>query len=161
MPPRDFHARRLAANNSQRRLQLKFSSIMLVLVIHRAALTCVRFSGIGGLDLGVSPWVHFGRYCERDQQCRKVLRKRMDNAALSEGTIHDNVETFQPCWPCDIVVGGFPCQDISAAGKQKGVVEGKRSCLYTHLVRVANQCGCPFIFMENVANIVGKTMVKA
>jgi site-specific DNA-cytosine methylase len=85
----------------------------------------------------------------------------MDNAALSEGTIHDNVETFQPRWPCDIVVGGFPCQDISAAGKQRGVVEGKRSCLYTHLVRVADQCGCPFIFMENVANIVGTTMVKA
>ncbi len=52
----------------------------------------------------------------------------------------------------DIVFGGFPCQDISLAGKRAGL-DGKRSGLFFRILEIAHDCGAQWIFLENVAAI--------
>lgn len=53
----------------------------------------------------------------------------------------------------DCIHAGFPCQDISVAGKQAGVGEGTRSGLYREVLRIARAIGPEYIFLENVAAI--------
>ena len=57
----------------------------------------------------------------------------------------------------DIVVGGFPCPDIAIAGKKAGF-SGNRSVLFKHVVKVAVLSQAPFVFLENVANILSQDM---
>jgi len=56
----------------------------------------------------------------------------------------------------DCIHAGFPCQDISVAGKQAGVGEGTRSGLYREVLRIASAIRPRFIFLENVAAIKSK-----
>jgi DNA (cytosine-5)-methyltransferase 1 len=80
------------------------------------------FSGIGGLDLAVERATG-GRVawqCEKDPFCRSVLAKRWP------GTVcHTDVEQLLDPSPVDVLCGGFPCQDISQAGKREGI-DGSR-----------------------------------
>ena len=78
------------------------------------------FSGIGGFSLGLESTGHFETiaFCEKDQFCQKVLQKNFKNIPI-EGDVR-NVKGEK--YKADVVVGGFPCQSISIAGKQKGKV---------------------------------------
>ena len=106
------------------------------------------FTGIGGLGmhLPVTPIV----YCEKDPFCRRILKKRMRDC-LHDAPIHDDVTTLAPP-QADIVVAGFPCQDISVTGKKQGL-KGKRSVLFYEVVRVAREANAEYIFLENVMHI--------
>src|SRR5690606_8502466 len=53
----------------------------------------------------------------------------------------------------DMVVGGFPCQDISLAGRGAGLIDGRRSSLFFALARAVRDVGARFVFLENVAAI--------
>lgn len=82
-------------------------------------------------------------------------------AIASFNAIHGtNFETQDICeWDkdveVDLICGGFPCQDISVAGKQAGIVEGKtRSGLMYEMMRIINKLKPKYVIAENVKNIL-------
>lgn len=54
----------------------------------------------------------------------------------------------------DVVVGGFPCQDVSVAGKRAGSGDGTRSGLWRHMLRIWDECQAPWLFAENVRGLL-------
>ena len=109
------------------------------------------FSGIGGFSLAAR-WlggIETVQFVEREPYCQRILRKHWPDVP-----IHDDICTFTPApGTADIVCGGFPCQDISTAGKQAGIKEGTRSGLFYELMRVVRMVGPRYIVLENVAAI--------
>ena len=107
------------------------------------------FSGIGGLDLGLERTLgcEIEWACEADSHCRGVLAARWPEAAL-----HDDVRGLVPA-PCDVICGGFPCQDISLAGKGAGLA-GERSGLWYEMLRVVGIVRPMFVVIENVGALV-------
>lgn len=116
------------------------------------------FAGIGGglladLILGHKPRIAV----EWDQYACRVLRERaaegwFPNLSVWEG----DVRLFDPseyAGKVDCIHAGFPCQDISVAGKQAGVSEGTRSGLYREVLRIAGIVRPRYLFLENVPAI--------
>ena len=108
------------------------------------------FSGIGGLELGVEAatgalvlW-----QVERDAWCREVLAKHWPDAVQ-----YDDVCTVNGLPRVDIICGGFPCQDVSLAGKRAGF-SGERSSLWREYRRVIADVGPHFVFVENVPGLL-------
>jgi DNA (cytosine-5)-methyltransferase 1 len=112
------------------------------------------FSGIGGFSLAAR-WLggfQTVQFVERDPYCQRILRKHWPTVP-----IHDDICTFNPePGSADVVCGGFPCQDISSAGKQAGIKEGTRSGLFYELMRVVRLVEPRYIVLENVAAILGR-----
>jgi DNA (cytosine-5)-methyltransferase 1 len=111
------------------------------------------FSGIGGFSLAAEHLVggyETVAFVEREPFCQSVLRKHWPTVP-----IYDDITTFTPeRGSADVVCGGFPCQDISTAGKQAGIKEGTRSGLFYELMRVIRLVRPQFIILENVAAIL-------
>jgi DNA (cytosine-5)-methyltransferase 1 len=113
------------------------------------------FAGIGGFDLGFE---RAGMACkwqvEIDPYCQKVLSKHWPGV-----TRHDDVRT----WPTadagyvDVICGGFPCQDISYAGKGAGL-NGERSGLFYEVIRIVSEMGPRIVVLENVAALLTRGM---
>lgn len=114
------------------------------------------FSGIGGLSLALQPWVETVAYCENDRYAQAVLLSRMWNNELPTAGIWDDVTTLVPSvlprTGIDIITAGFPCQDISVAGTNKGL-EGSRSGLFFEIIRLCRDLRPSFVFLENVPAI--------
>ena len=91
------------------------------------------FSGIGGFSYAAERIVggyETVAFVEREPFCQKVLRKHWPDVP-----IFDDITTYAPQrGSADVICGGFPCQDISTAGKQAGIKEG------TGLVSFTNSC---------------------
>lgn len=104
------------------------------------------FAGIGGLELGLSSSGHETvMLCEIWEPARAVLSARYPDIPnepdISElKALPEDVE---------IVVGGFPCQDLSQAGLTAGI-GGKRSSLVGHVFRLLDQRRVPWVVLENV-----------
>ena len=113
------------------------------------------FSGIGGFSLAAR-WlggIETVQFVERDPYCQQVLAKHWPTVP-----IHDDICTFSPApGSADIVCGGFPCQDISQAGKGAGLA-GSRSGLFYELLRVVCLVGPRYVVLENVAAITHRGM---
>lgn len=113
------------------------------------------FSGIGGITLALSEWVRPIAYCEIDRYCQGVLLSQMQSGNLPVAPIWDDVQTLRgdmlPVKP-DIIYGGFPCQDISVAGRGAGLA-GERSGLFFEIARLVGEIRPRFIFLENVPAI--------
>jgi len=111
------------------------------------------FAGIGGMDLGFE---RAGLTCkwqvEIDPHARRVLAKHWPDVRR-----HDDVRTFPPDdgadWSVDVVAGGFPCQDISFAGKGAGLA-GERSGLWYEFARVVRVLRPRYVVVENVAALL-------
>lgn len=121
--------------------------------------TCHLFAGIGGglladLILGHRPIVAV----EWDPYACKVLRERSAEGWFPELHVWEgDVRLFDPseyAGKVDCIHAGFPCQDISVAGKQAGVSEGTRSGLYREVLRIAGIVRPRYLFLENVAAIL-------
>lgn len=112
------------------------------------------FSGIGGITLALQSWVRPIAYCEIEPYCQSILSQRMQEGNLPKAPIWDDIRSLSmEGFPeIDIIYGGFPCQDISVAGLQKGL-EGKRSGLIFEVFRLLDETKAPFLFLENVPNI--------
>lgn len=112
------------------------------------------FSGIGGITLALSPWVRPVAYCEIERYARAVLLSRMSDGTIPAAPIWDNVQTLRGDMlpKVDIVYGGFPCQDISCAGRGKGL-EGERSGLFFEIMRLVDEIQPSLLFLENVPAI--------
>jgi len=110
------------------------------------------FAGAGGGILGGILLGHT-TVCavEIEPYCREVLLQRQRDGILPKFPIWDDVKTFDgKPWrgKVDVVCGGFPCQDISTAGKRKGI-DGERSGLWNEFARIIGEIRSPFVFVEN------------
>lgn len=106
------------------------------------------FSGIGGLELGLE-WAGLGPVrwqCEIDPFCRAVLAKHWPNTKRFE-----DVTRPRDYPKVDLICGGFPCQDVSSAGRRRGL-GGERSSLWWHFARVVEQVRPHFVVVENVTS---------
>ena len=108
------------------------------------------FSGIGGFALAAS-WVwgddlDLQGFCEIDSYCQKVLKKNFPDVP-----IYEDITELQPEWfdDIDLLTGGFPCQDISVAGKGEGL-EGERSGLWFEMLRLISGIRPRYALIENV-----------
>lgn len=112
------------------------------------------FTGIGGLTLGLGEWVNPVAYCERDRYCQAVLLSRMREGRLPRAPIWDDITTLrgEMLPEIDIIYGGFPCTDVSCAGRGKGL-EGERSGLVFEMLRLVEECAPNYVFFENVPAI--------
>jgi DNA (cytosine-5)-methyltransferase 1 len=110
------------------------------------------FAGAGGGILGGMLCGHT-TVCavEIEPYCRKVLLQRQRDGILPKFPIWDDVRTFdgRP-WrgKVDVICGGFPCQDISCAGKGAGI-NGERSGLWAEMARVICEIQPKYVFVEN------------
>jgi len=113
------------------------------------------FSGIGGFSLAAR-WlggIETIQFVECEPFCQRILAKHWPNVP-----IHDDICTFAPSLgSADIICGGFPCQDISQAGKKAGLV-GERSGLFYELLRVICLVEPRYVVLENVAAITANGM---
>lgn len=88
---------------------------------------------------------------EIDEHCQQVLHARQKDDILPWFPIFNNVETFEGRrfkGLVDVIAGGFPCQDISSAGKGEGL-EGGRSGLWSAMARITSEVQPRFVFIEN------------
>lgn len=111
------------------------------------------FSGLGGFSLGLERAGGFKTiaFCEWEEHARQILRKHWPDVPIFEDvrTLHGK----DICGPVDIICGGFPCQDLSCAGKQKGF-GGERSSLYVEMLRLIGECMPRYAIFENVPNLL-------
>ena len=111
------------------------------------------FSGIGGFSYAAEHIVggfETVAFVEREPYCQRILGKHWPNVP-----IYDDITTFNPKpHSADVICGGFPCQDISLAGKQAGIKEGTRSGLFYELMRVIRLVQPRYVVLENVAAIL-------
>ena len=104
------------------------------------------FSGIGGIELGLAKAGHEALLlCEVDPVARAVLDARFPSIQK-----HDDVRTLSELpRQTELVVGGFPCQDLSQAGQTRGI-EGARSGLVGEVFRLLRAHPVPWLVLENV-----------
>ena len=115
------------------------------------------FSGIGGFSLGLERTGGFETvaFCEIEEYPRKVLAKHWPNVPCYRDVRELTAERLAADGiAVDVITGGFPCQDVSSAGKRAGVGEGTRSGLYAEIIRLAGDIRPAFIIMENVAGLL-------
>jgi DNA (cytosine-5)-methyltransferase 1 len=115
------------------------------------------FSGIGGFSLGLERTGGFETvaFCEIEEIPRKVLRKHWPKVPIYEDVRTLTGERLAADGiTVDVITSGFPCQDISTAGRQAGIGEGTRSGLWSEIVRLACELRPQFIIVENVANLL-------
>jgi DNA (cytosine-5)-methyltransferase 1 len=117
------------------------------------------FAGAGGGILGGMLLGHT-TVCavEIEPYCQKVLLQRQRDGILPKFPIWDDVQTFDGTpWrgKVDVICGGFPCQDISAAGKGAGI-EGSRSSMWKHMARIIGEVRPKYAFVENSPMLVGR-----
>ena len=107
------------------------------------------FAGIGGFDLGFERagfrvlW-----QVENDGKAQSVLSLRFPNTAL-----HSDVRTANGLERVDVITGGFPCQDLSVAGRRGGLA-GERSGLFWQIVRIARELNPRWMVLENVPGLL-------
>lgn len=115
------------------------------------------FSGIGGFSLGLE-WAGMTTvaFCEIEPFCRRVLAKHWPKVPC-----YDDVRTLTADRlaadgiSVDVICGGFPCQDLSYAGKGAGLA-GERSGLWREYARIIGDVRPRFVIVENVAALLAR-----
>jgi len=119
------------------------------------------FSGIGGFALA-SQWVGgFATlaFCEIEDYCRKVLAKNFPNIPIfNDVTELHPTDVIPRDGRCDLICAGFPCTDLSIAGKQEGI-HADRSGLFFQILRLSDEFYAysgvrPSLLLENVPNLL-------
>lgn len=112
------------------------------------------FSGIGGFSLGLERTGGFKTvaFCEIEEFPRRVLAKHWPGVP-----IHQDVRELRAehVGAVDVICGGFPCQDISQAGKGAGI-RAERSGLWSEYARLVGELRPKFVIVENVAALLGR-----
>lgn len=110
------------------------------------------FSGAGGLDLAVEE--AFGAktiwQSEINKAANTVLAKRFGVPNLGDITKINWAEVTRP----HILCGGFPCQDVSPAGRRAGVQEGTRSGLWSYFAEAIDMLRPRYVVIENVRGLL-------
>ena len=105
------------------------------------------FSGIGGFSLGLEATGGFEtiQFVENEPWCQKILAKNFPGVHIA-GDIRE-----YDGQKADIVVGGFPCQPFSVAGKRKGTRDDRH--LWPEMLRVIKASKPRWVIGENVRNL--------
>jgi len=115
------------------------------------------FSGIGGFSLGLERTGGFETvaFCEIEEFPRKVLKKHWPEVPCYEDVTKLTGDILRRDGiSVDVITGGFPCQDISVAGQQRGIEEGERSGLWSECVRLLGEIQPEYGLFENVTNLL-------
>jgi DNA-cytosine methyltransferase len=115
------------------------------------------FSGIGGFSLGLEATKGFQTiaFCEIDPFCRKVLKKHWPNVPIFEDITKLEKEGLDGLGNIDVICGGFPCQDISCAGKGASI-HAARSGLWWEMLRIVRLVRPRYVLVENVAALLNR-----
>lgn len=123
-------------------------------------------AGVGMLGEGVRAafeflgWQHRTvAYVEREAPAAAQLVALMEAECLDAAPVYSDLLTFNGrAWrrKVDCVIAGFPCQDLSVAGKRAGL-GGKRSGLFFNVLDIADDCGAWLLILENVTGITSAT----
>jgi len=111
------------------------------------------FSGYGGLDLAVTAvtGAEVAWHCEWDAAPSKILEKHFPNVPNYRDV---SLVDFSQVEQVDILTGGFPCQDLSLAGKRAGLKEGTRSGLWSEFHRAIETIKPRLVVIENVRGLL-------
>ena len=117
------------------------------------------FAGVGGLDRGAKMVGGFRTvaYVEYDRYAQAVLMSRMRSKELDDAPIFEDVRTFDGRslkGRIGCVSGGFPCTDVSLAGKRGGIKEGTRSGLWSEFARIIREVEPRGVLVENVPGLL-------
>jgi DNA (cytosine-5)-methyltransferase 1 len=114
------------------------------------------FSGYGGLDIAVAQ--HYNAdvawHCEWDEAPSKILARHYPDVPNYRDV---SKVDFTQVEPIDILTGGFPCQDLSLAGKRAGLKDGTRSGLWSEFARAIQQLQPRLVIIENVRGLLSAT----
>jgi DNA (cytosine-5)-methyltransferase 1 len=127
------------------------------------------FSGCGGMDLGFMGEFEFLGKTYKKTNFKIIWANEINAAACStyrknigdhiiEGDIREVISALPQT--ADVVIGGFPCQDISINGKMEGI-KGKRSSLYTSIVEAVQKMKPKIFIAENVKGLLLKSNAKS
>ena len=108
------------------------------------------FSGIGGFDLGFErAGMSVIGMCEIDKHAQKILQRHFPDA-----TLHTDVRKVSyERGAVNLICGGFPCQDLSTAGKRRGLA-GERSGLWYEFARIIDESEPEWVVIENVVGLL-------
>ena len=111
------------------------------------------FSGIGGFSYAAEKLLGGYKtvaFVECEPYCQKVLKKHWPKVP-----IYDDIRTYKPePYSAEVICSGFPCQDISQAGRQAGITKETRSGLFFELMRIVRLVRPKFVILENVSAIL-------
>ena len=118
------------------------------------------FSGIGGFDEGfkrVGVKFNWHGFSEIDEKATAVFKKHFPEAVEL-----GSVTTIDPrkLPKLDLITFGFPCQDLSIAGKRKGLKKGSRSSLFFEAMRIIRINRPKYFIFENVMGLLSKTPAR-
>lgn len=121
------------------------------------------FAGAGGGILG-GKLLGWRTVCavERNAFAAQVLAQRQNDGILEPFPIWSDVQSFDgKPWKgiVDVISGGFPCQDISVAGKGAGI-DGDQSGVWKHMARIIDEIRPRFVFVENSPLLVSRGLVR-
>lgn len=114
------------------------------------------FSGYGGLDIAVESFFHAETvwHAEWEDAPSKVLAHHWPGVPNFRDVTQVDWESVEPV---DIITGGFPCQDVSTAGKRAGMVEGTRSNLWGAMRTAVETIRPRYVVAENVRGLLSAT----
>lgn len=120
------------------------------------------FSGIGGITHALKGFCTPVGYCDWEAASISVLEANMKRKLLPKAPVCNDVRSLNASWfkahgvkphDVDIVVGGFPCVGFSPMGSRQGV-ENAETGLFFEIMRILDLTGSPYVFLENVPNLL-------
>lgn len=112
------------------------------------------FSGCLGLDLGLEALgIEAACYVENDRDCLRLIGARRPDALVVEDVRAVDAELEESLGAVELVAGGFPCQDLSYAGRGAGL-DGDRSGLWFEMIRVVRDLRPRLVLVENVPGLL-------
>jgi DNA (cytosine-5)-methyltransferase 1 len=106
------------------------------------------FTGAGGLDLGLEQAGHKCSWqVEADDYCKSVLSRHWPSIPKFDDVREVGAKNLAKV---DLICGGFPCQDVSSAGRRAGIQAGTRSGLWYEFHRIICELRPRFVLVENV-----------
>lgn len=114
------------------------------------------FSGYGGLDIAVTQvtGATVAWHCEWDDAPSRILEKHFSGVPNYRDVSKVDFSSIEKV---DILTGGFPCQDLSLAGKRAGLKDGTRSGLWSEFARAIEEQRPRLVVIENVRGILSAT----
>ena len=111
------------------------------------------FSGIGGIDLGFErAGIKTIWQIEINPYCQQILRRHFPDAQRHEAIEFCGARCLSRV---DVISGGFPCQDVSHAGRRIGI-DGSRSGLWREMRRIVRELRPRYVVVENVSGLLDR-----
>ena len=133
--------------------RLHVLSYITSIMTERRLKTLDLFSGIGGFSISLKSISNVVAYCENNEDCRRVLQRAMSNCQIEKAPIFRDITQLKAQdLPSGInmLTAGFPCQDISQGSKTRTGIQGFRSGLFYHVIRLAEAIPTvKVVFLEN------------